>query len=99
MAESSLTTLVSDEIQGNAHVFVDGEDGFFYGIPCNARRVVKFNPLDKSFTEIGPDLGWGVAKWVCGVLANTSNHIYCHLATPITSLKSIRSKAQWKHLG
>jgi hypothetical protein len=47
MAESSLTTLVSDEIQGNAHVFVDGEDGFFYGIPCNARRVVKFNPLDK----------------------------------------------------
>ena len=64
MAESSLTTLVSDEIQGNAHVFVDGEDRFFYGIPCNTRRVVKFNPLDKSFTEIGPDLGWGVAKWV-----------------------------------
>ena len=34
--------------------FVDGKDGFFYGIPYlyNARRVVKFNPLDKSLTEI-----------------------------------------------
>ena len=27
-----------------------------YGIPFHARRVVKFNPLDKSITEIGPDL-------------------------------------------
>jgi hypothetical protein len=37
--------------------FVDGGDGFLYGIPSNARRVVKFDPLDKSMTEIGPDLG------------------------------------------
>ena len=59
MTEPSLTTLIGDEIQGNYQWwdFVDGEDGFFYGIPYNARRVVKFNPLDKSFTEIGPDLG------------------------------------------
>jgi hypothetical protein len=33
---------------------VDGKDRFLYGIPCDARRVVKFNPLDKSLTEIGP---------------------------------------------
>ena len=31
----------------------------FDGIPCDARRVVKFNPLDKSLTEIGPGLGEG----------------------------------------
>ena len=30
-----------------------------YGIPFDARRVVKFNPLDKSLTEIGPGLGEG----------------------------------------
>ena len=30
-----------------------------YGIPCDARRVVKFNPLDKTLTEIGPGLGEG----------------------------------------
>ena len=36
---------------------MDGKNGFLYGIPSGARRVVKFHPLDKSLTEIGPDLG------------------------------------------
>ena len=78
MTESSLTTLIGDEIQGRWKwsSFVDGSDGFFYGIPFNARRVMKFNPLDKSFTEIGPDLGDGEHKWWCGVRANTGS-IYC----------------------
>jgi len=58
--------------------FVDGGDGFLYGIPCNARRVrvVKFNPLDKSLAEIGPDLGDGGDKWLRGVRAN-NGRIYC----------------------
>ena len=55
---------------------MDGGDGFFYGIPSHARRVVKFNPLDKSCTEIGPDLGDGLFKWQCGVRAN-NGRIYC----------------------
>ena len=78
MAEPSLTTIIGDEIQGRYKwsTFVDGEDGFLYGIPGDARRVVKFNPLDKSFTEIGPDLGRGIYKWLCGVRANNGN-IYC----------------------
>jgi len=38
--------------------------------------VIKFNPLDKSLTEIGPDLGEGRWKWMCGVRANTGD-IYC----------------------
>jgi hypothetical protein len=80
MAESYFTTLieVGDEIQGHRKwsTFVDGKDGFLYGIPYFARRVVKFNPLDKSFTEIGPDLGDGEMKWMCGVRAN-NGRIYC----------------------
>ena len=78
MESSPLTTLIGDEIQGNLKwsAFVDGGDGFLYGIPSNARRVVKFNPLDKSLTEIGPDLGDDLAKWKCGVLANNDS-IYC----------------------
>ena len=79
MAESSLTTLINDEIQGYCKWwnFVNGKDGFFYGIPSSAaRRVVKFNPLDKSFTEIGLNLGEGENKWLCGVRFNNSN-IYC----------------------
>jgi hypothetical protein len=59
MTEPSLTTLLDitsghDGIRGGDKWwdFVDGKDGFFYGIPSNARRrVVKFNPLDKSFVD------------------------------------------------
>ena len=81
MAEPSLTTLIDigdGEIQGDHKwiAFVDGKNGFFYGIPFNARRVVKFNPLGKLLTEIGPDLGEGKEKWHCGVLAN-NGRIYC----------------------
>jgi hypothetical protein len=80
MAESSLTSLIDidDEIQWDDKWldFVDGKDGFLYGIPFNARRVMKFNPLDKSLTEVGPDLGVGEGKWICGVRANTGS-IYC----------------------
>ena len=59
--EPSLTTLIGDEIEGDHKwsTFVDGKNGFLYGIPSGARRVVKFNPLDKSLTEIGPGLGEG----------------------------------------
>ena len=55
--QSDLTTLIGDEIQGDSKWwdFVDSEDGFLYGIPCNARRVVKFYPLDKSRQIIDRD--------------------------------------------
>jgi hypothetical protein len=75
MAESYLATLIGHEIQGDDKwsSFVDGGNGFLYGIPSDARRVVKFDPLNKSLTEIGPDLGEGGDKWSCGVLANTGS--------------------------
>ena len=64
MAETSITTFVGPHIEEDDKwsKFVDGGDGLLYGIPYSARRVVKFNPLDKSLTEIGPDLGEGRYK-------------------------------------
>jgi len=80
MTEPSLTTLIDihDEIEGldKWSDFVDGKNGFFYGIPYDARRVVKFNPVDKSLTEIGPDFGDNECKWGCGVRDNNGS-IYC----------------------
>ena len=78
MAETSITTFVGPHIEEDDKwsKFVDGGDGLLYGIPYSARRVVKFNPLDKSLTEIGPDLGDGRYKWRCGVRDNNGN-IYC----------------------
>lgn len=57
------------------HDLVEGGDGFLYGIPYNANRIVRFHPLDKSLNEIGPDLGDGECKYWSGILANGS--IYC----------------------
>jgi hypothetical protein len=75
---SLLTTVIGYNIQGEHEwsTFVDGGDGFLYGIPYHARRVVKFNPIDKSLTEIGPNLGRRMGKWHCGVRANNGK-IYC----------------------
>jgi hypothetical protein len=96
---SSITTLIRYEIAGESKwtEFVDGKDGFFYGIPFNdACRVVKFNPLYKSFTEIGPDFGKGRYKWMCGVRDNNGS-IYCALYHSNRILKIHQTMAQWKH--
>jgi hypothetical protein len=97
MAESYLTTLIGNEIQGDDKwsAFVDGGDGYLYGIPSDARRVVKFDPLNKSLTEIGPDLGEGGGKWKCGVLANNRS-IYCapHRADHILKIDTIRGTVE-----
>ena len=54
-------------------------NGSLYGIPSRARRVAKFNPVDKSMTHIGPDFGdaFGDAcKWENGAMTD-SGVIYC----------------------
>jgi hypothetical protein len=74
----SVTNLVGNDIEGinKWRPSVCGADDCIYGIPGSARRVVKFNPVDNSLTEIGPDLGEYGAKWYSGVLAN-NGCIYC----------------------
>ena len=51
-------------------------NGSLYGIPSKARRAVKFDPVDKSITEIGPDFGNDRAKWSRGAMT-VSGIIYC----------------------
>ena len=74
---SSLVTFVGDEIllqeEGNRPLrkwssFVDGKDGFLYGIPNKARVVAKFNTADKSMEFMGTQ-SEGNYGWECGVLA------------------------------
>ena len=50
-------------------------NGSIYGIPFDARRVMKLDPVDKSITHIGPDLG-DELKWCDGAITD-SGVIYC----------------------
>jgi hypothetical protein len=65
--------------------FVKGKDGFLYGIPDQARRVVKFNPVDKSMEMIGTEMGEN-DYWCGGVLAK-NGCIYCPPRSCDTMLK------------
>ena len=56
--------------------FVNGGDGFLYGIPDNAPKVVRFSPIDKSMEEIGPYLGDEEYKYRSGIRAGNGS-IYC----------------------
>jgi hypothetical protein len=79
----SITALVGNELDGAQYTFlykfsdsVQGADDCIYGILGNARRVVKFNPADKSLKEIGPEFGLRGITWTCGILAG-NGCIYC----------------------
>ena len=74
----TVTTLLSNRIE-RWRWSVAGPDDCIYG--TSAQHVVKFNPVDNSITEIGPDLG--DRKWDFGVLAG-NNCIYC-LPDPIVT--------------
>ena len=56
--------------------FVDGGNGFLYGIPCDAPRVVEFNPMDKTIREIGPDVSVNGIRYKSGIRADNGS-IYC----------------------
>ena len=76
-SKDSIDKLVGVEFEGSRkwYDFVDGENGYFYGIPYNAHQVLKFDPKSQTAELIGPDWGDG-EKWACGVLASNKN-IYC----------------------
>ena len=76
--DNALSSLVGEEIEGkhNWCGTLAAPNGSLYGVPCNARQVAKFNPVDESFTHIGPDFGNDKYKWYKGAM--TSNGIiYC----------------------
>ena len=74
-----ITPPVRDELKGTNYSLwkssLAAPNGSHYGIPFQARRVAKFNPVDKSFTEIGPDFGDG-RKWERGAITD-NGIIYC----------------------
>ena len=76
---NAISSLVGEEFEYQGWKFsgiVAGINGSTYGIPCKARRVIKFNPLDKSMTYIGPDFGDRWRKWIRGAMT-ASGIIYC----------------------
>ena len=74
---NAITTLVGEELEGDDKWSgtLATPNGSLYGVPDSARRVAKFNPVDKSMTHIRPDLG-GRWKWCRGAITN-SGVIYC----------------------
>ena len=75
----AITLIKSDDqtdFQYKWRDFVDGGNGYLYGIPHSARRVVQFHMEDKSMKEIGPDLGDSSWKYMRGIKAGNGN-IYC----------------------
>ena len=73
-----ITTLVGEEVEGEGVKWrgtLAAPNGSVYGIPYYARRVAKFNPVDKSMNFIGPDFG-DQRKWYNGAI-NDSGIIYC----------------------
>ena len=75
-----ITTLIGEEVEGLFNKWLGtlaAPNGSLYGIPFIARRVAKFNPVDKSMTLIGPDfVGTGRFKWDRGAITG-NGIIYC----------------------
>ena len=75
--EHAISTLVGEELEGEnkwGETFA-ASNGFLYGIPGDARQVAKFNPVDESFTHIGPDFG-DDNSWYEGAMPS-NGIIYC----------------------
>ena len=72
---NAISSLVGEELQDGGYKFsgtVAAPNGSLYGIPFTAVRVIKFNPIDKSMTEIGPTFGTG-RKWVRGAITDSDS--------------------------
>ena len=74
-----ITALVGEQLEGEGDKWLGtlaAPNGSVYGIPWEAPRVAKFNPVSKSITHIGPDLGDDWGKWHEGAITD-SGIIYC----------------------
>ena len=75
---NAISTLIGEELEGREKYrgTLAASNGSIYGIPCCARRVVKFDQVSKSITHIGPDLGDDGWKWYIGAITD-NGVIYC----------------------
>ena len=55
---------------------VAASDGCVYGIPRNAKSVLKFDPRQKTLSTFGK-LGEGLDKYRCAVLGQSGRFIFC----------------------
>ena len=87
--DNVITTIVGEKLEGLVANYIGtlaAPNGYLYGISeIDTRQVAKFNPIDKSMTRIGSDLGSGRTKWHKGAMTG-SGIIYC---PPIGSLRGI----------
>ena len=91
--DNAITTLVGEEESRSKRNSLNGilaaPNGSLYGIPYNARRVVKFNPIDKSMTHIGPDFR-SICKWINGAMTD-NGVIYCPPCNPRRDILKINT--------
>ena len=72
--DNAISTLVGEELLGydKWEGSLAGINGSIYGIPIGSVPIVKFNPVDKSITHIGPDFGDDIRmKWRKGAMTGT----------------------------
>ena len=70
--DNAITILVGNELRGT----LPTANGSLCGIPFDAGRDVKFNPMDKLMTRIGPNFRDDVCKWYRGAIID-SGVMYC----------------------
>ena len=75
--ESQTTKLVGPDLGDDYYErmamwsgFVEGEDGFLYGMPYDSNELLRFDPINHTATLIPlPEEMRGIAKWRGGVRA------------------------------
>jgi len=82
-SDGSCLQLLGDELQGR-EMYLGGllaDDGMIYGIPGNARRVLRINPYNGTVDHIGPEFP-GQYKWLRGVKAKDGQGRTCLYGLP-----------------
>lgn len=91
------TRILMCDVQNNTNSkwenFVDGGNGYLYGIPSRARRVLQLHVEDNSIQEIGPDLGDEWNKFHRGIKAENGS-IYCISSDAMCFLKITPRESQ-----
>ena len=49
--DNAISSLVGEEFEGGVIATLAAPNGSLYGIPCGARQVAKFNPVNHSLTS------------------------------------------------